>query len=305
VTRSDIRNIPASVRARLLARAKQQGESFDQILVYFAIERFLFRLAQTPWGDRLVVKGATMLRAWGTPLGRPTRDIDFSGTLDNSPEAVVAVVGECLKVPYPADGLSFDDTVEATAINVMDRYPGVRAIVTGNLDGALFKLQLDIGIDNVVVPDPEWIDYPTLLDLEAPRILAYMPAAAIAEKFETMVNLGLANSRMKDFYDVWLLSRVHEFAGAELVSAFGATFAHRGTDIPENLPLALTPAFFDGTEARSRWTAFITRSRVEAPRELAEVCAAISLFVMPVAVAARSNSDFLQRWVPGTGWRRR
>jgi hypothetical protein len=303
VTRSEIRNIPASVRARLLTRAKEQGESFDQILVYFAIERFLFRLAQTPWGDRLVVKGATMLRARGTPLGRPTRDIDFSGSLDNSPEAVATVVGECLKVPYADDGLVFDDEVEATAINVMDRYPGIRTIVTGNLDGALFKLQLDIGVDNAVVPDPEWVDYPTLLDLEAPRILAYMPATAIAEKFETMVSLGLANSRMKDFYDVWLLSRAHGFEGGELVSAFAATFAQRGTELPTDRPVALTSAFFDSTDARVRWAALVSRSGIEAPRELAEVCEAIALFVMPTAVAAHAGDSFSQRWIPGGGWR--
>ncbi|PKQ29985.1 MAG: hypothetical protein CVT60_02550 [Actinobacteria bacterium HGW-Actinobacteria-10] len=190
MSQREIKNIPASVRARLLNEAKASRDSYDQVLQYFAIERFLYRLAQTEWADRLIVKGAIMLRAWGTPLGRPTRDIDFLGNIDNSPEAVERAVRECLAVEYPDDGLVFDQNVETGEINVMDRYPGVRVVVRGNLDGGTFKLQLDIGIGDAVVPDPEWVEYPTLLDLEAPRVFAYQPVTALAEKFETVVSRG-------------------------------------------------------------------------------------------------------------------
>jgi hypothetical protein len=164
-----LKNVPASIRVRLLNEAKASGDSYDQVLQYFAIERFLYRLSKTQWGERLIVKGAIMLRAWGTPLGRPTRDIDFLGKIDNSPEAVERAVRECLAVEYPDDGLVFAPDIETAEINVMDRYPGVRIVVRGNLDGGTFKLQLDIGIDDAVVPDPEWIEYPTLLDLDSPR----------------------------------------------------------------------------------------------------------------------------------------
>ena len=133
---------------------------YDQVLQYFAIERFLYRLSKTQWGERLIVKGAIMLRAWGTPLGRPTRDIDFLGNIDSSPEVVEQAVRECLAVEYPDDGLVFDPDIELAEINVKDRYPGVRVTVRGNLDGGTFKLQLDIGIDDDVVPDPEWVEYP-------------------------------------------------------------------------------------------------------------------------------------------------
>jgi predicted nucleotidyltransferase component of viral defense system len=305
VTQREVKNVAASVRARLLNSAKEQGESFDQMLVYFAIERFLYRLAQTQWADRLVVKGAIMLRAWGAPLGRPTRDIDFTGSLDNSPEGVAAAVRECLAIAYPADGLEFDREVATTAINVEDGYPGVRAIVTGNLDGARFRLQLDIGIDDAVVPDPEWVEYPTLLDLSAPRVLAYMPATAIAEKFEAMVNLGAANSRMKDFYDIWLLSQVHDFEGRQLADAFRATFSHRGTDLPATLPVALTPDFYADPLVRVQWEAFVTRNRLSTST-LDSVCTAIAAFAMPVAAAAADDDDEhglrSGRWVPGEGW---
>lgn len=290
------------MRARLLTLSKQRGESFDQVLVYFAIERFLYRLSQTQLADRLIVKGATMLRAWGTPLGRPTRDIDFLGAIENSPAAVAAAVRECLNVEYPADGIVFEDEVITTEITVEDRYPGVRATLRGHLDGARFKLQLDIGVDDAVVPDPEWVEYPTLLDLEAPRILAYIPATAVAEKFEAMVKLGAANSRMKDFYDIWLLASTRDFEGAELASALRATFTRRGTALPTVRPLALTPAFYDDPAVQDRWRAFAARSGDGVPADLRGVCDAIDTFVMRAAAAAAAGQTFTEAWVIGEGW---
>jgi len=302
VSRREITNVPASVHARLLRRAKEQGESFDQVLQYFAIERFLYRLSLTEWAERFVVKGAIMLRAWGTPLGRPTRDIDFLGDIDNSPAAVELAVRECLAVEYPDDGLAFDREIETSQINVADRYPGVRAVIRGHLDGGRFKLQLDVGIDDAVVPGPEWVDYPTLLDLKAPRILTYRPPTAVAEKFEAMVSKGLANSRMRDFYDIWLLSTVRSHDGAQLAAALGATFAHRGTPLPSEVPPALTAAFHASPDVQARWRAFLMRGRVDAPAELSEVCEAITAFVMPPTAAAASGDAFLLTWDPRAGW---
>ncbi|MDO9556475.1 MAG: nucleotidyl transferase AbiEii/AbiGii toxin family protein [Coriobacteriia bacterium] len=294
--------MPASVHARLLNRAKEQGESFDQVLQYYAIERFLYRLSLTEWGERFVVKGATMLRAWGTPLGRPTRDIDFLGAVDNSTIAVERVVGDCLAVEYPEDGLVFDSEIETSEINVADRYPGVRAVVRGHLDGGRFKLQLDVGIDDAVAPDPEWVDYPTLLDFEAPRILVYQPTTAIAEKFETMVSKGFTNSRMRDFYDIWLLSTVHTYYGAELAAALRATFAHRGTLLPISGPSALTATFYGNPGVQAMWRAFLSGGRIDAPTDLSVVCEAIRVFIMPPAAAVAAGEDFLLTWEPSTGW---
>jgi hypothetical protein len=301
VGRSEVTNVPASVRARLLNLSREGEESFDQLLVYYAIERFLFRLSRTEWGDRFVVKGAAMLRAWGVPLGRPTRDIDFLGRIDNSPEAVTAAVQECLAVDYP-DGLVFEDAVTTSEIIVADRYPGIRVLVKGNLDGAKFNLKLDVGVDDAVVPDPEWVDYPTLLDFDAPRIRAYLPATAIAEKFEAIVRLGAANTRMKDFYDIWLLARTHEFAGSELTSAIRATFNHRNTDIPGGRPVALTADFFEDAAVQAQWDAFLSKSGAEAPARLADVCGAVADFVTPAAAAAAEGKVLEESWTPGAGW---
>jgi len=302
VTRRDLTNIPASVHARLLSRAKAHGESYDQVLQYFAIERFLYRLSLTEWGERFVVKGAIMLRAWDTPLGRPTRDIDFLGEIDVSPTAVERAVSDCLAVEYPDDGLVFDSAVETSEINVADRYPGVRVVVRGNLDGGTFKLQLDIGIDDAVVPEPEWVDYPTLLDLDAPRILAYQPSTALAEKLETIVRKGLANSRLKDYYDIWLLSTLHAYDGAGLSASILATFTHRGTAIPFDTPPGLTSAFYESAGARAGWRSFLSGKRIEAPGDFADVCATIGGFIMPPASAVAAGEAFEMHWEPSVGW---
>ena len=158
----------ASVRARLKRRADALGLAFDQAFQYYAIERFLFRLSQTHWADALVIKGAAMLRVWEGAVARPTRDIDFLGRLDNSPETVERMVRECIGI-VTDDGLEFSREVTVTRITVEDRYPGARAVIRAELSGARTTLRLDIGIGDAVVPDPGWIDYPSLLDLESPR----------------------------------------------------------------------------------------------------------------------------------------
>jgi predicted nucleotidyltransferase component of viral defense system len=302
VSGREIRNTPASVRARLLKHAREQGEAFDQVLIYYAIERFLFRLSKSPWGDRLVVKGAIMLRAWGSPPNRATRDIDFLDSTRDSIAPVAVAISECLAIEYPADGLVFDPEVGTSQITVANRYPGVRAIVTGHLNRAKFKLALDIGMDDAMVPNPGWVDYPTILDMDAPRILAYKPATAIAEKFEAIVTLGMANSRMKDFYDVWFLARSMDFDGQELMSALIATFNHRGTTIPTGPPPALTAAFYDRPETQRMWSAFVSKSGSASDANLHEVVELITMFIMPAAVAAAAGRGFSRRWSPERGW---
>ncbi len=297
-----VTNVPASVRGRLVNRAREQRESFDQILLYFAIERFLFRLSRTEWGDRLVVKGATMLRARGTPLGRPTKDIDFFGSIDASPASIERIIRDCLRVEYPADGIVFGDEIKLSEITVANRYPGVRVVLRGHLDNARFKLKLEIGVDDAVVPDPGWVDYPVLLDLEAPRVLVYQPVTAIAEKLEAMVKLGITNSRMKDFYDIWLLARTQRFDGTEMASALRATFDHRQTPLPEGLPVAFTPAYYDDPAVQARWRGFIAKYGIDTADELAEICAAIAKFVMPALQASAQGADFQMVWTAESGW---
>lgn len=302
MSQRQLKNIPASVRARLLNEARLSGVPYDQVLQYFAIERFLYRLSSTGWGERLIVKGAIMLRAWGTPLGRPTRDIDFLGTVDNSLEAVAETIRECLKVECPADGLVFDRDFEVSTINMHRQYPGVRVVLRGSLDGGVFKLQLDIGVDDATVPSPAWVNYPTILDMDAPRILAYQPLTALAEKFETIACKGVANSRLKDYYDIWLLSQCQGFSGAELSRAISATFRHRGTVLTIEVPSGLTKTFYESANAQAKWRSLLQNTQVEAPPDLSEICDAIVAFMMPPVIAAATSSAFSLTWEPTSGW---
>ncbi len=218
-----------------------------------------------------------MLRVWDAAVARPTRDIDFLGRIENRPEAVRAAVLECLSADVPDDGLRFSDSIDVAQAMVDDRYPGLRVKLRGDLAGARFMLRLDIGIDDAVVPAPGWVDYPPMLEQPAPRILAYEPATAVAEKFECPT----------------------------LVSALTATFVARSTELPSELPVALTVTFSEQAGTAAMWQAYRLRlaaSAIQAPSDLAGVLVEIAAFVMPPARAASKGARFVQFWRPGIGW---
>lgn len=294
------------VRRQLRLRADELGLDFQQALQYYAMERFLFRLSQSAWSERFIVKGAVMLRVWDAAVARPTRDIDFLGRIENTPEAVRTAVRECLSAEVADDGLAFSQDIEAAQAMLDDRYAGVRVKLRGDLAGARFTLRLDIGVDDAVVPAPGWVDYPPLLDQPAPRILAYDPATAVAEKFESIVDLGLINSRLKDFYDLWMLAGGLSFDGQTLADALSATFRARGTELPVEAPVALTGAFVEQSATAAMWRAYRTRlaaSGIVAPADLAELVRVVGDFIMPPARAAASGTPFDQSWAPREGWR--
>lgn len=295
---------PIEIRRRLKARADALGLDFQQAVLYYAMERFLFRLSRTRWSDRLVVKGAVMLRVWDGAIARPTRDIDFLGRVDNTPEAIRGIVAECLSIELD-DGLAFGSEIRAVPITVEDRYPGVRVKVAGDLGGARFVLRLDVGIDDAVVPDPGWVDYPVLLQDQVPRILAYQPATAVAEKFQAMIEIGLANSRMKDYHDIWMLSRTLEFDGQDLAEALRATFERRDTELPTEIPAELTSEYTGQPETSRMWDTYrkgFSEAVTDLPDDLHEVADAIAAFVMPASVAAASGVAFRETWTPTSGW---
>jgi len=296
---------PNDVRRRLRRRADELGLDFQQAIQYYAIERFLFRLSKSDFASALVVKGATMLRVWDGAIARPTRDIDFLGRLDRSPEAVEAVVRSCLITDVPDDGLTFDEVAVTELIALDSKYPGVRAKIRGTLEGARFVLQLDIGVDDAAVPPPDWVDYPTLLEGPSPRILAYHPVTAVAEKFEAIVSLGLANSRMKDFYDLWMLATTLSFAGPELRESIAATFANRQTQLPTEAPVGLTAEYVGQENVAPMWSAFARKldaSGIKAPPSLFEAVRVIKRFIMPPVLAAGAQEEFGAVWSPEHGW---
>ncbi len=243
-----VKDVAASVRQRLQNVAKRSNRPFQEVLEYFAIERFLYRLASSKHAGRFVLKGALMFRAWNAPASRPTRDIDLLGRMDSKVTTVVPVFKSVCDQTVEPDGLIFHaDSVAGQAIKEDADYAGVRVTFRATLQNSRIAMQIDIGFGDVLTPAAVSTDYPTILDLPAPRLKGYSRETVVAEKFEAMVKLGLANSRMKDFYDIWLLSQKFDFNGSVLSNAITRTFAHRKTQIL-TAPTALTPAFADDTQ---------------------------------------------------------
>ena len=285
----DITNMGASVRARLLALAKSSGQNFDLVLTRFALERLLFRIGQSQHADRFILKGAMLLVTWFHDPHRGTRDLDLLGFGDPDPEAMLAIFRGVLGQDAN-DGVMFDaSALRVDRIREELEYGGLRLRSLADISGARVSITIDIGFGDAVEPGTEMIDYPAMLDLPAPRLRAYARETVIAEKFQAMVALGRANSRMKDFYDVWLLIKSFPFEDDRLQRAIAATFARRKTPIPATLPDALTSAFADDPQKQQQWKAFVADVMFE-PGELSVVITELAEFLMLRAVAARAQS---------------
>ena len=299
-----VTNMAASARARLLNRAKAERRPFSELLQYYGMERFLYRLSRSEHAERFVLKGALMLQFWGAPLTRATKDIDLLGRETHSVEQLVAVVKECLMLELQDDGVQFDpETVQGNEIRIDAKYNGVRLTLVGFLGTARIHLQIDVGFGDVITPGVQELDYPTLLEFDAPRLLGYTPETTIAEKFQAMVVLDMANTRMKDFLDIWLLAQGRPFSGPVLADAIGATFRRRATDLPTRTPIALTPAFHSTPVKHTQWRAYLRKGRVQgAVPELDVIASRIHAFVMPVVGSLTAGEEFLHRWRPGGPW---
>lgn len=270
MTDRKLTHVAASVRQRLLNRARSEGRAFQELATLYAMERFLFRLGRSVHADRFVLKGGLMTLTWAGEYGRLTRDIDLLGRGANSVDAVVTRLREVLGV-HVDDGLSFDlASVTGREITVETTYVGVRVVFAADLAGMALRMQVDVGFGDAVVPEPRWVEYPQLLDLGEPRLLGYPAEATLAEKLHAVVVLGLSNSRMKDYYDLWTASQLGVVTAEGLGNAVRHTFARRATEIPNELPEGLTAAFAHDPAKLTQWAGFVRKSRLEAP-SLAEV----------------------------------
>ena len=294
-------NVPASVHQRLLNLARQTNRPFNELLQYFAIQRFLFRFSRSAYAEQFVLKGAQMLQAWDAPLARPTMDIDMLGRVSNTVENLEQIVRACATVEVDADGVEFDpQSVRGEVIVKGKAYEGVRTRLRGTLGKIKLNVQLDFGFGDVVVPEPIWIDLPDLLGMGAPRLLGYTPESAIAEKFQALVALDILNTRIKDFYDIWSLSRGMEFEGGILARAIAATFARRATPLPQQTPRGLTEEFSEDPTKQALWKAFVRKGRLDVEsKTLGQVVIETGAFLMPPAIAAGSGEPFTKRWRKG------
>lgn len=279
-------NMAASVRARLLNHARGHGQTFDLVLTRYALERLLYRLSRSPAAHRFVLKGAMLMMTWFEAPHRGTRDLDLLGFGDPNPDALVEVFRQVMAAPE-ADGLVFDvEGLRAEPIREDVEYGGVRLRTSAALAGARIAIMIDVGFGDAIEPGAELIDYPVLLDQPAPRLRAYARETVVAEKFQAMAVLGRANSRMKDFYDIWVLARSYDFDGERLARAIAATFERRGMAIPAEPPDALTPAFAADAAKQAQWRAFI-EDLEPAPATLDVVVEDLRTFLMPHATRAR------------------
>ena len=295
------RNIPASVRQRLLNRAKSDRRPFNELLQYYAMERVLYRLSQSAHADRFILKGALMLRVWRSPELRPTMDIDMLGKTSNEEADIVAQIRNILTVDVETDGLAFDpDSIQAEQITEDADYEGIRIRFLGALGSARINMQIDIGFGDVVYPEPEESDLPTMLNSPAPRLLCYSRESSIAEKLEAMVKLGMLNSRMKDFYDIWLLSRQFDFDGTELAKAIRLTFEQRGTTLPAEIE-AFTEPFIETKQ--TQWAAFWKRlQQNHVPASFREITASVDRFLSPIVAALSSGKPSPTNWTAPGAW---
>lgn len=295
------KNLAASVKARLLALAENSGESFNLLVVRFGVERLLYRLSQSRHADRFLLKGAMLFALWDEKATRPTQDVDFLAFGPTELKDIEDTFREIVATPVPADGLVFKaDSIRAEHIREADAYGGLRVRFVALLGTGQVPLQVDLGVGDVVTPAAEKSVFPALLDFPAPHIRSYPIYTVVAEKFEAMVKLGITNSRMKDFFDVWFLARRFEFDETTLHQAIHATFARRLTVIGNQLPYPLTDGFAKDSAKQTQWSAFLRRNGLTgAPSNFEEVIEAIREFVAPVL----RKDGIASRWKPGKGWR--
>lgn len=299
------KNIAASVRARLKNKAQETNTEFQTMLIRFGNERLLYRLSQSEYKTRFLLKGATLFAVWTGEPHRPTKDMDLLGfgnfdipTLENIFREICQIDGD--------DGLELKaDSIKGAEIRADKIYQGIRITLLVFLDGAKIPLQVDIGFGDAVTPAAEMETLETILDLPRPRLKIYPKETVIAEKFEAMVKLGIGNSRMKDFWDVQFLIKEFNFDGALLQKAIRATFAARATAIPQALPIALTDTFVETAAVAADWKGFIRRGKITADTDFKLVIESLRRYFAPVIEAESRNADFEKQWTFQTGWNQR
>jgi predicted nucleotidyltransferase component of viral defense system len=297
-----IKNLSASIRARLKNRARDLSLPFNQLLQRYAIERFLYRLSQSEYSEKFILKGGQMLLVWNSEQLRPTRDIDFLGVTENSLDNLKSIMCDlCKRNIQEADGIYFDpDTVDSERIIDESEYKGVRVTFNGLLDTAVINIQIDIGFDDAVTPAPDIVNYPSIFGTEEPKLRGYNRETLIAEKFEIMVKRGELNSRIKDFYDIWMLCSNFNFDRRKIGEALIATFEQRGTALDE-MPAVLQPGFDQYDTKQTQWSAFLRKSGIKyAPKQFSEITAQIFMFIDPILNSINQDATTTATWnAPG------
>lgn len=296
------RNISASVRDRLLNKARAEKLDYNLLLTRYALERMLYRLSISKQRDQFLLKGALLFDLWFDVPHRPTHDADFLGFGSAEIPHIEEIFRDICRIEVE-DGIAFQpDTVKAAEIRKEANYAGVRVTLLGMLDSARCPVQIDIGFGDAVVPGPDEVHYPVILgEMPEPHLHVYPRYTVVAEKLEALTSLGMLNSRMKDFFDLWILAKHSDFDGQILSRAVAATFERRRTAVPNGVPIGLSDEFINDDQKDKQWQAFLRKNALD-PMPLATVIADLRGFLMPVlaAIAAGGSHDY--PWRAGAGW---
>lgn len=299
-----VKNIAASVLARLKNQAEVQGRPFSEILQYYAMERFLFRLSKTKYAGKFILKGGLLFHVWDIPLRRSTKDIDFRAYVPNNRENLLQILNEVIADDLPEDGIVFDPrSVSVEEIQIDADYQGVRAKMTALLERSKIPVQIDIGFSDEINLTVESVNYPNILsDSKQAYLRIYPKEMAAAEKFHAMVRHAELNSRMKDYYDLWLLSEKFEFESTSLQTAIETTFRKRDTEIPIERPSSLSAEYIRASQ--SRWMNFLQKMKLENEEvmDLENVIETIWVFIEYPLRASRSQTGLTLKWIPKQGW---
>ncbi|RYG18509.1 nucleotidyl transferase AbiEii/AbiGii toxin family protein [bacterium] len=295
------KNVAASVRDRLMQLARTRREDFNFILTRYAMERLLYRLSTSPHERLFVLKGAILFTVWSGHPHRATKDIDLLGVGAPDLDRLASIFRDVCDVRAEDDGVVFDAaSVTATRIKEDASYEGVRVLLRGKIGSAVLNLQIDVGFGDAVTPAPVVAEFPVLLGSPSPRLRVYPRETVVAEKLEAMVQLGIANSRMKDFFDLRFLARSFDFDGHALTGAIAATFERRRTPIPPADPLAFTRTFTEDPQKMAQWMGFMNRvGVVEKGLTLPVAVDEIRAFLQEPLEALRGGVSFARRWSAG------
>jgi predicted nucleotidyltransferase component of viral defense system len=303
--KKEVKNLSASVQDRLRNKARKSGLLTEWVYRYYADERFLYRLAQSEYHQKFVLKGGLTFIGWGMPLRRHTKDIDFRAYIRDNIEEVIKIIKDVCIQPVEPDGIEFlADSVIAEEIIEEAEYPGIRVHLWAQLgETNKIRLQLDMGFSDEIVPPATTISYPTALpEMPAPIIQGYPKEAVIAEKLHCLVDRGRINSRMKDFYDIWYIIMQCNIDGVILQEAIINTFTNRETSIPNDLPVGLSDDF--AQEKKEDWRAFLNSFNPELPEvnDFNYIIHTLRDFFVPVLKAIFDGKTFELKWNAGKEW---
>ena len=298
-------NIEASIQTRLKNESIKQGKPFAEILQYYAMGRFLYRFSKTKYADKFILKGGLLFYVWSLTLRRPTKDMDFRGYVENSPESMMQVIKDILVEPVPEDGITFDlKSIKAEQTQIDADYEGIRVKFVGYLGRSRIPMQLDIGFSDEITSKVEPVDYPSLLlDQKSIRVMSYPKESVISEKFHAMVRHADLNSRWKDYYDIWLISETFELESLSIQKAIEKTFKKRETELPVERPAVLTAEFASTNE--TRWKNFLKKMNLENNdvNDFVNIIEKIWIFLEVPLQASMDKSKPNRHWTPQKGWK--